>query len=430
MDGRRSGKTILILFLIGAGFVARLALLWAAGRAPAGPLSGGSDAPAYILLGHAVALGKGLTYVGQATALRAPLYPLMLASLDLVFGSWSLLIMRIVQVVAAILTAWVCAQTAVQLWGEDSKWTVFGLAMFMPTLLFFTPQILTETFTALLVSLFLYFLVRVDGEVDQKVDRKEEWKSLVATGACAGVSMLLRSNTLFLPFVAAASALRMPVGWKNIKRGIVPVAIAALIVSPWIVRNLVVFHGGVVYSSLSGIATLDGALAPQGRTQPGEESEVWKRAGWALADIETDSPRRLQFASEADLNRRARHEAVRAWSALEFHIVPLLAKKVSYFWLGTDQLLATGSFPIGQRILRAGGVLFYWGILGLAIAEWFRLRKAAPRTAYVLLFYCVAATMLHLPVTMNTRLRVPLVDPLLCVLAGGAISAAFANERG
>jgi len=35
-----------------------------------------------------------MAYVGQATALRAPLYPLILGLLDLIFGSYSLLIMR------------------------------------------------------------------------------------------------------------------------------------------------------------------------------------------------------------------------------------------------------------------------------------------------------------------------------------------------
>lgn len=112
-----------------------------------------------------------MTYAGQATALRAPLYPLTLGQLDLIFGSYSLLMMRIMQVVVAILTAWVCAQTAAQLWGKNSRWATFGVAIFMPTLLFFTPQILTETFAAFFMSLFLYFLVRPGGQ--------DEWSSLV-----------------------------------------------------------------------------------------------------------------------------------------------------------------------------------------------------------------------------------------------------------
>ena len=360
-----------------------------------------------------------MTYVGQATALRAPLYPLMLGFFDVIFCCYSLLMMRIAQVVVAVLTAWVCAQTAVQLWGKNSEWATFGLAMLLPTLLFFTPQILTEIFTAFFVSLFLYLLVRPDWE--------DEWKSFVGMGVCAGLLMLLRFNTIFVPLVAASAALRMPVNSKNMKRALIPVSVAALTLSPWIVRNIVVFHGGLLYSSQTGTTALQGALAPQGRTQPWE-SEVWHRAGWWLSDIETDSSRRLQFPSEVELDRRARHEAILAWKTLGFHALPLLAKKVCYFWFSTDQLLSTASLPKSQKLIRAIGVLFYWATLAGALLGWFRLRRAAPRTAHLLLFYCVLATILHLPFTMNTRLRVPLVDPLLCVLTGGPISTLFVNK--
>jgi len=411
-------KTILIVFLITTGLTARLALLWISGRAPAGALSGGSDAPAYILLGNAISHGKGMAYVGQATALRAPLYPLILGLLDLIFGSYSLLIMRIVQVFVAILTAWVCGQAAVQLWGEDAKWVTFGLAMCIPTLLFFTPQIQTEIFTAFFVSLFLYFLVRPD--------REDEWKSIVGMGVCAGVLMLLRFNTIFVPLIGALAAFRMPFNMRHMKRALIPVALAGVIVSPWIIRNIDVFHGALLYSSQTGTTAVQGALAPQGRTQVGE-SAVWQLAGWPSA-IETDSLRRLQFPSEAELDRQARQAAIAAWKSLGFHVVPLLAKKVSDFWFGTDQLLNTASFARWQRLIRAIGVLLYWAILAGALFGWFRLRRTALRTAHLLLFYCVLATMLHLPFTMNTRLRAPLVDPLLCILAGEQISTLFANK--
>jgi len=416
--GHSSDKTV--LFLIATGLAARLALLWISGRAPAGALSGGSDAPAYILLGNAISHGKGMTYVGQATALRAPLYPLMLSLLDLIFGSYSLLIMRIVQVVLAILTAWVCGRTAVQLWGEDAKWVTFGFAMCVPTLLFFTPQIQTEIFTAFFVSLFFYFLVRPD--------REHEWKSLVGMGVCAGVLMLLRFNTIFVALVGTSAAFRMPLDMRDMKRALIPVALAGVIVSPWVMRNIVVFHGGLLYSSQTGTTAVQGALAPQGRTQVGE-SEVWQRAGWRLADIETDSPRRLQFPSEVELDRQARQAAIRAWKTLGLHAFPLLAKKVSYFWFSTDQLLNTASFSRGQRLIRGIGVLCYWAILVGALFGWFRLRRSAPRTANLLLLYCVLVTILHLPFTMNTRLRVPLVDPLVCILAGGQILTFFVHEN-
>jgi 4-amino-4-deoxy-L-arabinose transferase-like glycosyltransferase len=398
------------------GLLARLVLIWRVGGTPAGALSGGSDAPAYILLGNAIAHGKGLTYVGQPTALRAPLYPLMLGFLDRFFGSYSLLVMRFVQFIAAVLTAFFCAETAAQLWGRNSKWTTFALTLFMPTLLFFTPQILTETFTACFVSLFLYFLVQARS--------KESWMPLVAMGTCAGILMLLRFNAIFLPLVIVCAAFQIPIRSISTRRAIVPLVVAALIVCPWVIRNAIVFHGGILYSSQTGLTALQGVLSPAGRTQPWE-SNTWKRAGWWLSDIETDNPIRLQFPSEVELNRQAKYQAYLAWKSEGFHVFRLLTKKVCYFWLSTDQLLETSSFPRSQRILRAAGVFFYWGTLAVAILGWLRLRTATPRIANLLWLYCVAATVLHLPFTMNTRLRVPLIDPIICILVGGELSAVF-----
>ena len=87
-----------------------------------------------------------------------------------------------------------------------------------------------------------------------------------------------------------------------------------------------------------------------------------------------------------------------------------------------DQLLLTRVFSGQQRVLRAAGVFVYWVLLSGGVLGWLRVRKVAPRFANLLLLYCVFATLLHLPFTMNTRLRIPLVDPVLCVLAGAYVS--------
>jgi hypothetical protein len=168
----------------------------------------------------------------------------------------------------------------------------------------------------------------------------------------------------------------------------------------------------------SGAKTQSGSRSVWRCAYPQGNLAVWQRAGWVLQDIETDSLSRLQFPSEVELDRQARQAAIGAWKSLGFHAVPLLAKKVSYFWLSTGQLLNTASFPRWQHLKRGIGVLLHWAILAGALFGWLRLRRTAPRTARLLFFYCVLATMLHLPFTMNTRLRAPLVDPLLCILTG------------
>lgn len=402
-------------FVVFAGIAARILLLILSKSRPEGPLGAGSDAPAYILLGHSILHGHGMAYVGQPTALRAPLYPLMLASLEAIFASHYLLIIRLLQSLLAVLTAWICAKTASELWNEQAKLPAFAAAICMPTLLFFTTQIITEIFAAFFVSLFLYFLVRYSAN--------EKWVALIGMGACSGILLLLRFNTLFLPPLAALAAIRFPLTVGSLKRALLPLVLALVIVSPWLIRNYIVFHGNILYSSQTGTTAFQGALAPEGRTQSEGLIELKRQQGWWLSMIEVDRPSRLNFPSEVELNRQARSAAILAWKGLGFHIVPLLAKKIAYFWLSTDQLFDTSSLLGLQRKIRAVGVLAYWAVLGAAILGWLRLRKSNPGIARLLLLYCALATALHLPFTMNTRLRVPLIDPLLCVLAGIALAA-------
>lgn len=413
MLSRAVRSSYVVAVAVFAGIAARLFLLVRSGNSPEGILGGGSDAPAYILLGKSLAEGHGMSYVGQPTALRAPLYPLLLAALRLLFDGQSLLVMRLLQFLAAIFTAWICGKTAALVWSERAKWPAFALALCAPTLIFFTSQILTETFTAFLVAVFLYLLA--------SYSLKENSKALIGMGICAGILLLLRFNTLFVPAIAAMAAFRIPPTAASFKRALVPISLALALVSPWLYRNLVIFHSEILYSSQTGTTAFQGAIAPEGRTQPQGLVAMQKRQGWWLSNIETDKAVRLEYPSEIELNRQARREAIRAWSELGFGAIPLLIKKIGYFWLSTDQLLDTGSFSRSQSVLRAGGVLIYWFILAAAVVGWFRLKKIAPRIADLFLLYAVFATLLHLPFTMNTRLRSPLLEPLLCILAAIAI---------
>jgi hypothetical protein len=56
--------------------------------------------------------------------------------------------------------------------------------------------------------------------------------------------------------------------------------------------------------------------------------------------------------------------------------------------------------------------------LGFAIAGLYHLRHLRPALASIFLFYMIGFTLLHLGLVMNTRLRIPLMDPLIIVLAG------------
>ena len=155
----------------------------------------------------------------------------------------------------------------------------------------------------------------------------------------------------------------------------------------------------------------------------GEDNRVRAAVGWLHTDIEQNNSHRLLFASEDQLERQARDAAIEAWKNLSWHSrLNLLATKIVTFWLSTDQLLDTRSFPPAQRVLRAAGVMIYWFVLALALHGWVSLFSSSRIVAFVIVFYMIAITLAHLPFVMNTRLRIPFVDPLLAVLAGGGFS--------
>jgi hypothetical protein len=54
----------------------------------------------------------------------------------------------------------------------------------------------------------------------------------------------------------------------------------------------------------------------------------------------------------------------------------------------------------------------------MSLCGWWVLRKNNLRVALALQVYAVGFTLLHLPLVMNTRLRIPLLEPLVVVLAG------------
>jgi hypothetical protein len=69
------------------GLAVRVVLLFVAGNRQAGPLSGVGDQVRYLTLADSIFQGRGFTYAGQPTALRPPLYPLLLAGSHVAFGS-------------------------------------------------------------------------------------------------------------------------------------------------------------------------------------------------------------------------------------------------------------------------------------------------------------------------------------------------------
>lgn len=399
-------------FVLGSLIAAHAAFSILAGGSQLTFLSGGSDAPAYALLASNLLHHQGYTYAGEPTAMRPPGYPVFLAILGFLFHRWYIVAVRFIQFWVCLATAWLCGRCAKELFHDRAGSAAFLLALLLPTQIFASAQVLTECLATFFVALFLYFLVR---EMKSPASRTE-----AGMGAAAAAATYLRFNSAALPLFAGIAIYRFTGRRRLIAIG-GSMVLPLLLLSPWLVRNLVVFHGKALFSTQGGLNALVGVLTPEGRGQAGDTQKLQHAVGWVLSDVETNNPSRRSLPSEVVLDQECLRVVPGVWKTLGWRAAPLLMKKVADFWLGTDQIFETRALSLSGRLIRLSGVMVYWCVLGFAIAGWRRLRTSNPRAAMLLLAYAAIYTLLHLPLTMNTRIRFPLMDPLVAALAGGGL---------
>lgn len=405
------------------GVLLRLAVAILAGNGMRTPWGGGGDTAAYVLLAQNILSGKGYAYAGMPTALRAPGYPLLLAAFFKMFGAHALAAMRWLQFFEGIVVALLCAAAAKKLFGEQAgKWAL-AVALFYPTLVQMNGEVLSEAPATVFTALFVYLLV------SYWRDPRARW--LVLLGCAIGVGALVRFNLAALGLIALVAVFRCASGWKRWTGAAIVFVVSVLIVSPWMIRNFVVFHGQVLFSTESGPDALHGVLTPQGRALPGDSEMLRAAVGWVPpVDVETNDASRLKLGPEPALDKQCWRAAIAIAEYKEWRLFPLALRKISDFWLSTDQLFWTGSFPVWGRILRAGGVLVYWALLGLAVLGWLRVRSSSEGMAQIFLLYALLVTAMHLPFVMSTRLRMPFMSPLMAILAGcGVATVVYGNSR-
>jgi hypothetical protein len=387
---------VLILVAVIMGILLRVAVFLISSRSGTALWSAGNDESAFILLARNVVNHQGLSFAGKLSAYRPPLYPLLLSVAMRISSHQWLVLIRLLQFFSALLTAWACGELARQ-WGGSRQISV-GLALWMPTLVFFQPEIGTETLAVMMTALWFVCLVYM----------RAPW-SPALIGVVAGIAALLRFNTAPLIFFGPLVLLYYLRDWK---RPCLALSIGVIILSPWIIRNWLDF-GRPILSTDTGYAMAVGIIAPTARTQAGDTDATHAAIGWVNQDIESnDAPANMR--DEMKLDRQAMSFVLLHWR----EIPGTWPTKLAAFWLSWDQWSAiSGVSRLGQ-VVRRVSVLIYWVVLCAALVAGWRLWRRIP---YIIV-YAVLMTLLHLPLPMSTRLRVPLMEPVIIALAACAIS--------
>jgi hypothetical protein len=100
-------------------------------------------------------------------------------------------------------------------------------------------------------------------------------------------------------------------------------------------------------------------------------------------------------------------------------LIELLPAKLSWFWLSTDILFYSHAYGSAVQFGRDAMVFVWWGYLLLAVAALARMHRAGENDAlWLFLGWLGLVAIAHLPFGMNTRLRIPLADFPIALLAG------------
>lgn len=224
MNARRLGLIAAIALGVRVGYV----LAFMRGYRP------NSDADSYYAIGRAVSDGQGYVFTlpfssSHATAIRPPLYPTVIAGAFRVFGA-HVGVAQGVNVVAGSLVAVLAALLANRISGPRAGLCAGIVVALYPPLIANDVTVLVESIAVLL--LFASVLLLVEGRT-------------VLAGISLGLLMLDRASAQWFVLLIAAWVLwRM--GWRHAVR---LVAVALIVVSPWVIRNWVHVGGPVIVAT-------------------------------------------------------------------------------------------------------------------------------------------------------------------------------------
>jgi 4-amino-4-deoxy-L-arabinose transferase-like glycosyltransferase len=245
---RHVGARLALLGL--AAFAIRLVYILVIARAPIGV---GGDAGFYHSAANLIAHGHfyDREIFGHAykTAEHPPLFSLVL-SVSSVFGGDSLLAHRIVSIAIGSCSVVLIALLGRRTGGDTVGWVAGAIAAIYPPLITADGLVMSEPLFVLLVTAALLVALSL-------IDRPTVLGS-ASLGAVVGLAILTRGEgVLLLPLLAWPAAFaRGTRGTRGSGRGtrlLATTAAAVLVVSPWVIRNAIVFHRFILAADSSTV---------------------------------------------------------------------------------------------------------------------------------------------------------------------------------
>jgi hypothetical protein len=344
------------------------------------------------------------------------LYPLVLTPC-VALGPLDTLAIAILHVVLGLATVWLVYRLG-RRWGWG-RWALLAAALVAcdPILLAQSIEVMTETLATLLAVVALVLLTAAS-------NRPSMGRAMLA-GGCLGLATLCRAT--FLPFMFLA-ALVLPMfarTWKERLRGFGGfAAAAALVLSPWVVRNQVRFGRPILATTHGGYTLLLGNNPSFYR--------YLRRGAWGTVWDADEFNRRWRARATRtrpeDELRNDRLAYAEAWKTIRAEpgtFVYSCAVRAGRLWSPLAHQVDPRE-PLAKRSARYLVGLWYLVVLALAaigvVARWPGARHGPtwPSTWLWGVLLAGSFTAIHTFYWSNLRMRAPLMPVVALAASAGA----------
>ena len=396
LSGDRTKHQPLLILILVAAVLIRIPVALLMGDQVT-ELPGIQDQVSYDALARSLLDGQGYSFTknwypftppNTPTAHWSFLYPLYLAGTYAITGYHPLAARLLQGAVGGALLCFLVYKIGRRAADENTGLVAAGLAAVYGYLIYYNAALMTETFSVVLILLTLYLSIEL-----KENPTPMRW---VGLGLSLGLAALLRQTVLlFAPFLLVWLFMELRARGIRWWHFVLPVMIIFLMISPWTLRNYLVYREFLLLNSNAGYA-LYASNNPNLGTN------------WQNELVVVPVPEELAGQNEAQLDRALTKKGI------EF----ILADPERYLWLTLNKSLeyvrfwpSSDSSRISNlnRVLSFGLYLPFMLLgLGLSVSRW---RNFVP-----LYLFIVIHTGIHLLSWPSPRYRLP-VDALLMIFA-------------
>ena len=361
-----------------------------------------ADAAEFDLLGlNVLKYGEYAFQPGIPTAQRTPIYPLFLSGIYFLFGH-SYLAVRIMQSIIGSLTCIVIYLIGKKTVNKNVGFIAATISIFYPFFIYYTGYLLVETLFTFLLAVAVYWLITSI--------EKPDWKNLTLSGVFMGLAALCKPTAFaFIPFSVLGFLVILGIRKVSTYRNIgIFLLFFTITLSPWVIRNHIVFQRIIPATTQLGFALLDGSLLFDAEHQ------------WRIEQEEQKNPILLKGKelNEIEQNDYFTKEALKFIRNNPKYMMKLALRKFLKFWRLYPHTESIYTYKYSKTLLvlvslLSYGLLLLFSIVGII----FSIRKWRQFAFFYGLI--VSFTIIHLLFWSQIRYRLPIMPYMIVFAAFG-----------